>query len=93
MKFTNPKNMTSIHLAVLRHFCGMSYIVVYAGQIIASFDVADSKIAPVVINSVQLAASIMGVFLVQKISRTNLLVVSCWLMGVINLIIGFADIN
>jgi hypothetical protein len=85
--------MTSIHLAVLRHFCGMSYIVVYAGQIIASFDVADSKIAPVVINSVQLAASIMGVFLVQKISRTNLLVVSCWLMGVINLIIGFADIN
>jgi len=77
MKFTNPKNMTSIHLAILRHFCGMSYIIVYAGQIIASFDVADSKIAHVVINSVQLAASFMGVFLVQKISRKNLLVISC----------------
>ena len=71
----------------------MSYIVVYANQVIAAFDVADSKITPVIINSVQLAANIVGIFLVQKRSRTSMLIISCWLMGVINLVIGVADIE
>ncbi len=92
MVFTNPKNLTSLHLAVLRHFCGMSYIIVYAGQIIGRFNVYDSNIAATIINSVQLAANIIGIFIVQKFSRTTILLVSCLLMGFINLIIGIADI-
>jgi hypothetical protein len=70
----------------------MSYIIVYAGQIIGRFDIYDSKIAPTIINSVQLAANIIGIFIVQKFSRTTLLLASCLLMGFINLIIGIADI-
>ena len=93
MVFTNPKNLTSLHLAVLRHFCGMSYIIVYAGPIVATFNVNDTRIAPTIINSVQLVANIIGIFLVQKFSRTTLLLVSCLLMGFINLIIGIADIE
>jgi hypothetical protein len=70
----------------------MSYIVVYAGQVVSAFNVTDSKLAAVVINSVQLAANIVGIFLLRKRSRTSILLISCWLMGVFNLIIGVADI-
>jgi len=70
----------------------MSYIIVYAGQVVATLDVVDSKITPVIINAVQLASNIVGIFIVQKRSRTSMLVTSCWLMGVINLVIGVVDI-
>lgn len=91
--FLNPKNLTSLHLGVLRHFCGMGYIIVYAGQVVARFNTYDPKFVPTVVNSVQLASNIIGIFLVQKFSRTTLLLISCWLMGAINLVIGVADIE
>jgi hypothetical protein len=91
MVFSNRKNLASLHLAILRHFCGMSYIIVYAGQVVGRIG-GNTSVVPVVINSVQLAANIIGIFLLQKISRTTILIISCWLMGVINLLIGIADI-
>ena len=91
MVFSNRKNLASIHLAILRQFCGMSYIIVYAGQVVDGFG-GNPSVVPVFINSVQLAANIFGIFLTQKISRNTILIISCWLMGVINLIIGIADI-
>lgn len=30
IKLANRKNLCSLHLAVLRHFCGETYIVIYA---------------------------------------------------------------
>jgi hypothetical protein len=69
----------------------MNYIIVYAGQIVNGFG-GNPSTAPVSINSVQLAANIVGIFLVQKFKRNTVLNISCWLMGVINLIIGIADI-
>ena len=92
MVFTNRKNLASLHMGVLRHFCGMSFIVVYGAQIIARFNIDEAIIAPTVINSVQLASNIVGIFLVQKFSRTTVLKIACWLMGIINVIAGIADI-
>lgn len=91
-KFSNPKNLTALHLGLLRQFCGMSYIVVYAGQVISRVKEVDASITPVVINLIQLVAGLAGIWIVGVFSRGALILSSSWLMGVINLIIGVSDI-
>jgi hypothetical protein len=70
----------------------MSYIIVYAGQVIGRIKPIDALITPVVINLIQLIASMAGVGLVRVCTRGALLLTSSWLMGIINLAIGISDI-
>jgi hypothetical protein len=92
-KCTNPKNMTANHLAILRQFSGTSYIIVYASQIIDSISLGDDYTStPLFINTVQMVANLIGILLVHKYSRSLLLIWSSWLCGIINIIIGIANI-
>jgi hypothetical protein len=89
---TNKKNLLSFHLALLRHFCGATFIVIYARQVMIDLksDFADD--APVIINSIQLAAGFAGIFLVTRLRRRLMVIFCTMALAVIVLIIGIADL-
>ena len=63
------KNFCSIHLAILRQLCGVSFIVVYAGQTLREINSSYAPYSSVLINSVQLASALIGIIFVQIFRR------------------------
>jgi MFS family permease len=92
LKLISRKNILSYHLALLRQFCGVTFIVVYSRQLMSTTGPNLADETPVIVNSVQLASGIIGIFLVSRLPRRRMIVYSTLSLAVINLAIGIVDI-
>jgi MFS transporter, SP family, arabinose:H+ symporter len=92
IQLANRKNLCSLHLAMLRQFCGETYIVIYAREVMKYMDSPYANITPAVVNSIQLLAGLLGIIAVQKVSRFSLLVTSCCVLAILNVFIGITDL-
>lgn len=86
------KFYTTVHFVLLRQFCGVTYIVVYAGQILRNLKHHLAIEAPVIINGVQFLSGLLGIIFVNLISRRPLVTISTFLLSILNLLIGVADL-
>jgi hypothetical protein len=80
-----------MHLALLRQFCGVTYIVVYAGQVMRELKSPLANLTPVIINSIQMLAGIAGIFLITIFERRSMVLLSTIVLALLNFAIGTAD--
>jgi MFS family permease len=66
--------------------------VIYAREIMKSMDSPYANVTPAIVNSIQLLAGLVGIVVVQKVSRSKLLVSSCCLLALLNVGIGLTDL-
>ena len=88
----NPLNLGAMHLAMLRQFCGVTYLVVYSRNFPLHRSFALSSSAAVIENAIQLVGGFIGVALIMKFSRYKMLTVSTIILLVLNVCIGIASI-
>jgi len=86
------KLICSLHLALLRQFCGATYIVVYAGQVMRELKSPLTNVTPVIINSIQFLAGVGGIFLVSVFERRSMVLFSTIVLALLNFAIGTADL-
>ena len=91
ISINNRKNLSSLHMAMLRQFCGETYIVIYARQMMQFLDSPYADMSPAIINGIQLAAGIIGIYTVQRFARFHLLMTGCCLLLVLNICIAVTD--
>lgn len=85
-------NMCAMHLALLRQFCGVTYLVVYASQIPIHTENSLGSAGFVVENSIQMVGGMIGVPMVMNLSRYKMIVVSTVLLLFLNLSIGLGSL-
>lgn len=91
IRLANRKNLCSLHLAMLRQFCGETYIVIYAREVMKYMQSPYANVTPAIVNSIQLLAGVLGIIAVQKVSRFDLIMTACCLLAVLNLFIAITD--
>jgi hypothetical protein len=91
IKMVNDKNLSSLHLALLRQFCGETYIVIYARQIMTNLEPMYADVTPVIVNGIQMVASLLGIVCVQRVDRFTLILSSSCLLAVLSALIGVTD--
>jgi MFS family permease len=92
VKLMNRKNLLSFHLALLRQFCGVTFIIIYARQIMNDLGSNLANETPVIVNSIQLGAGILGVFLVSRFQRRKMIIYSTLALAILIFIIGITDL-
>lgn len=85
-------NMCALHLAILRQFCGVTYLVVYASQIPIHTQTALGSAGFVVENSIQMIGGMIGIPMVMNLSRYKMVAVSTVLLLFLNLSIGMGSL-
>jgi MFS family permease len=91
IRMNNRRNISSLHLAVLRQFCGETFIVIYAREIMKSLESPFANVSPAIINGIQLLAGIMGIYTVQRYGRFELMTAGIVLLAILNVVIGVTD--
>lgn len=92
IKLSSRKNILSYHLALLRQFCGATFIVVYARQVMLDLKSPLADDSPVIINGVQLFAGIIGVGLVTRLKRRFMVIFSNIALALLTLAIAVSDL-
>jgi hypothetical protein len=96
IKYMTYKNnrtfFTALQVSLLRQLCGVSYIIVYAGQIMRDLKSPLAPITPVIINSVQFASAFIGIVLSKYFGRRPLMQSATIFLCLINIAIGVSDI-
>ena len=76
---------------MLRQFCGETYIVIYARQMMQFLDSPYADMSPAIINGIQLIAGVIGIITVQKFARFHLITIGCCCLAVLNVFIAITD--
>lgn len=92
LKLASRKNILSYHLSLLRQFCGATFIVVYARQVMQDLKSPLADDSPVIINGVQLLAGMVGIGLVTKLKRRFMVIFSNVALAAITLAIAISDL-
>lgn len=85
-------NLCALHLALLRQFCGVTYLVVYASQIPIHTQTTLGSVGFVVENTIQMVGGMVGVPMVMYCSRYKMVVVTTALMVFLNLALALGSI-
>jgi hypothetical protein len=91
IKATRNKIITALHSGLLRQFCGAPFVIVYSVFIFRNLHSTYTDIATLIINSVQVMAGIMGLWLAENIKRSKLVVFSTVISAILSFIIAVGD--
>lgn len=91
VKATRRKIITALHSGLLRQFCGAPFVIVYSVYIFSNLRSDYVKIATLVINTVQMAAGFIGLWLVSSMQRSRLVIVSTFFAAVLSFVIAAGD--
>lgn len=83
---------SAIHLAMSRHLCGVTYLVIYSKNILQAEGLSIAQYSPLMINGVQFLSGLLGIFLIKKFKRKYMLIYSSFFMCVFNLFAGCSDL-
>jgi MFS family permease len=89
---SNPMNVCAMHLAFLRQFCGVTYLVVYASEIPIHKETSLGSAAIVIENSIQLVGGLLGIPLVVNCSRYKMVTISTIMLLFLNMLIGLSSV-
>lgn len=91
IKTVKHKIISALHCGLLRQFCGAPFVIVYSVYIFRNLELSFSNIATLVINTVQVVATIIGFWLVMGIKRSRLIIFSTIFGAILSFIIAVGD--
>lgn len=80
-----------MNCAFIRQFCGATYVIVYSVYIFTSLKSPYTDIATLIINSVQVVAGFIGLWVVSTIKRSKLVIIGTILGAVLSFFIAVGD--
>ena len=83
---------SAIHLSISRNLCGVTYIVVYARSVLTALKSPYAAVSSIIINAVQLVSGFVGIYMILRFKRKNILIYSTFFMCILNILIGCADL-
>lgn len=89
---TNSVNLCGLHLALLRQFCGVTYLVVYASQLPNHQETAIGSSALVVENTLQVLGGLVGIAMVTTFSRYYMVTIATIVALFCNVLLGVGSI-
>lgn len=92
LKLSGRRDILSYHLGLLRQFCGATFIVIYARQLMVDFKSPLADDSPVIINGVQLFAGLIGIGLVTRLKRRFMVIFSNIALAFLTLAIAVSDL-
>jgi MFS family permease len=91
VKATKHKVITALHSGLLRQFCGAPFVIVYSVYIFGNLNSEYTAIATLIINTVQVGAGVIGLWLVSSMQRSRLVIVSTFFAALLSFAIAVGD--
>jgi hypothetical protein len=83
--------LVSLKISLLRQFCGVNYLSLYANYVFLKLGFSFYKAGPCLINVIQIIATIIGLFLNHNFNRKPILVVGTFGIFAASLAIAIFD--
>lgn len=85
------KVITALHSGLLRQFCGAPFVIVYSVYIFSNLQSDYTNVATLIINTVQVLAGFIGLWLNSSMRRSRLVIVSTFFAMILSFVIAVGD--